>query len=222
MSRKVWSTLAVKLKAIVFSLLSTTTLVTPASAQNFSFFYPSPDQATAPTGLAATINNQLPIAPVNAITGFGRTFGFGSSSTDTRSSVPVLPGYGDRFSNGNAVYIELFAPLIGATDRPGSTTPLANPPPTNFGIAGTNATTAQVEVPQFAAAYGRFAPNDIAVMWSGINDFSGGSVNAGTFAAIAANDVAQQTVMVNQLLNLGARNLFILGLPQVGTFQFRE
>jgi outer membrane lipase/esterase len=222
MSIKVKPSLAITLKAMGYSLLATTalTLATPASAQNFSSLYPSPDQATAPTGLAATINNQAPLASISAITGFGRTFGFGSSSTDTRSSVPVLPGYPTRFSNANAVYIELLAPLIGATDRAGQTVPLATPAPTNFGIGGTNATTAQLEVPQFAAAYGRFAPNDIAVMWSGINDFSGGGVNAATFAAIAANDVTQQTLMVNQLLNLGARNLFVLGLPQVGTFQF--
>jgi outer membrane lipase/esterase len=222
MSEKAIPSLAITLKAMGCSLLATTalTLATPAAAQNFSYLYSSPDQATAPTGLAATINNQAPIASINAITGFGRTFGFGSSSTDTRSSTPVFPGYGTRFSNGNAVYIELLAPLIGATDRAGATAPLATPTPTNFGIGGTNATTAQAEVPQFAAAYGRFAPNDIAVVWSGINDFSGGGVNAATFASIAANDVAQQTVMVNQLLNLGARNLFVLGLPQVGTFQF--
>src|SRR5882757_8196455 len=126
MSTKIKPSLAITLKAMGCSLLATTalTLATPASAQNFSFLYPSPDQATAPTGLAATINNQAAIASINAITGFGRTFGFGSSSTDTRSSVPVLPGYGDRFSNGNAVYIELLAPIIGATDLAGSTVPL--------------------------------------------------------------------------------------------------
>jgi hypothetical protein len=171
MSMKVKQSLAIVLRAMWCSLLATTalTLATPASAQNFSFLFPSPDQATAPAGLAADVNNQVPIASINAITGFGRTFGFGSSSTDTRSSVPVFPGYGDRYSNGNAVYVELFSPLVGALNVPGSTTPLATPTPTNFGIGGTNSATALAEVGQFQAAYGTFKPNDIAVLWSGIN-----------------------------------------------------
>jgi outer membrane lipase/esterase len=222
MFRKLLPPLATALKTIGCSLLATTalTLSTPASAQNFSYLYPSPDQATAPTGLAADINNQMPIASINAITGFGRVFGFGSSSTDTRSSVPVLPGYGDRFSNGNAVYIELLSPLVGALNVPGSTSPLATPTPTNFAIGGTNSATNLAETGQFQAAYGTFKPNDIAVLLSGINDWDAGGVNSTTFKTIAANDVANQTTNVSQFLALGARNVVVLGQAPFGTFQF--
>jgi outer membrane lipase/esterase len=222
MFTKMTPSLAITLKTIGCSLLATTalTVATPASAQNFSFLFPSPDQATAPTGSAAEVNNQMPIASINAITGFGKTFGFGSSSTDTRSSVPVFPGYGDRYSNGNAVYVELFSPLIGASNVSGSTTPLATPTPTNFGIGGTNSATALAEVGQFQAAYGTFKPNDIAVLWSGINDWDAGGVNPTTFKTIAAANVANQTTMVSQFLGLGARNVLVLGQAPFGTFQF--
>jgi outer membrane lipase/esterase len=222
MSRKLLSPLVTALKAIGCFLFATTalTLSTPASAQNFSYLYQSPDQAVAPAYPAATINNQMPIASINAITGFGRTFGFGSSSTDTRSSTPVLPGYGDVWSNGNANYIELLSPIIGALNVPGNTSPLASPTPTNFAQAGTTSSTALPQVGQFQAAYGRFAPNDIAVQFSGINDWDGVLVTAANYQAIAANDVTNQTTMASQLLGLGARNLIVLGLAPLGTFQF--
>lgn len=208
---------------LLTALMTTTAIGAMASssyAQRIDPSFQSPDQAAVPSYSSSLPNGRAPVASVNAVTGLGRTFGFGSSSTDTRSAVPVLPGYGDRWSNGNVNYIELLSPIIGAVNRSGSTAPLANPTPTNFAQAGTTSRTAQPQVTQFQAAYGSFAPNDVAVMWSGINDWSGGNVTAGNYRAIAASDVANQTTMAAQLIASGARNLVVLGQAPFGTFQY--
>jgi len=189
-------------------------------AQTVDPSFQSPNQDTVPSYSASLPNGGAPVASVNKVTGIGQTFGFGSSSTDTRSAVPVLPGYGIRWSNGNVNYIELLSPIIGATNRSGNTAPLASPTPTNFAQAGTTSLTAQPQATQFQAAYGRFAPNDIAVMFSGINDWSGGNVTPGNYQAIAAANVTNQTTMAAQLIALSARNLVVLGQAPFGTFQY--
>jgi outer membrane lipase/esterase len=182
----------------------------------FEGLFPSADLAVAPTPAATAPNGGQPIARIRAITGFGTVFGFGSSSTQTIVTPP----------NGNTPiqYEQQFSPLIGAVNIGGS----QFPPATNFAVAGTTATTALPQVGQFQAAYGRFQPNDIALQFSGINDFStpvvgGVSTTITTQAilnAVVAQDVAAQTQMVQQNLALGARNYLFLGLPDLGTFQF--
>jgi outer membrane lipase/esterase len=182
----------------------------------FEGLFPSADLAVAPTPAATAPNGGQPIASTRAITGFGTVFGFGSSSTQTIVTPP----------NGNTPiqYEQQFSPLIGAANIGGATFP----PATNFAVAGTTATTALPQVGQFQAAYGRFQPNDIALQFSGINDFStpivgGVSTTITTQAilnAVVAQDVAAQTLMVQQNLALGARNYLFLGLPDLGTFQF--
>jgi len=210
-------------RGLLTALMATTAigaLTAPGYAQMVDPSFQPANQTAVPSYAASLPNGGAPIDSVNTVTGFGRTFGFGSSSTDTRSSVPVLLGYGIRFSNGNVNYIELLSPIIGATNRSGSTVPLATPTPTNFAVAGTNSLTAQPQVGQFRAAYGRFAANDIAVMWSGINDWSGGNVTLGNYQAIATANVANQTTMVSQFIDAGARNIVVLGQAPFGTFQY--
>lgn len=199
---------------------SALTAATPVFAQALDPLFPSLNTATAPTFPGSVPNGGQPLTRVQAITGFGTVYDFGSSSSDTRSTTPVLPGYGTRWSNGNAIYVELLSPLIGAYNRSGSTSPLASPTPTNFAQAGNTSATTTPQIGQFSSAYGRFAPNDIAVQFSGINDFSAGGVTGATVRTVAAADVANQVQSVNQLISLGARNVVVLNLPDSSTFNY--
>lgn len=212
-------TVNVRVLAIVLATTALTSSAGSAAAQMLDPQFRSPDLTVVPPFASAIPNNGMPIPSVQAIADFGTVFGFGSSSTDTRSSVPVAPGYGIRNSNGNAVAVELLAPVIGATNRPGSLVPLANPTPTNFAIGGTTSRTALPQVSVFQGAYGRFAPNDIAFLWSGINDWSLGGVNATNAQTVASNNIANQATNVQQFTNLGARNVVVIGQAPFGTFQ---
>ena len=211
--------MTVRVLAIVLATSALSSAAWPAVAQVLDPQFRSPDLAVAPPFASAIPNNGAPVPSVQAITDFGRVFGFGSSSTDTRSSVPVAPGYGIRNSNGNAVAVELLAPIIGATNRPGSLIPLANPAPTNFAIGGTTSRTALPQVGVFQGIYGRFAPNDVAFLWSGINDWSLGGVNATNVRTVASNTIANQAANVRQFINLGARNVVVIGQAPFGSFQ---
>ena len=126
----------------------------------FDGYYPSADLAVKPTPASVAPNGGQPLANIRAITGFGTVYGFGSSSTQTVATPPS--------GNTPLQYVQQFSPLIGAVNIGGN----KFPPATNFAVAGTTAQTALGQVAQFAAAYGRYQPNDIALQFSGINDFS--------------------------------------------------
>lgn len=214
-----------------------TCLVSPAMAQTFTTgLLPSPDLTVAPLYPASVPNNAQPIPSVQGITGFGRTFGYGSSSTNTRRALPGVttgPGaFTELNSNGHAIYIELFSPLVGASNGRG----LAFPPATNFADGGSTSVTAllgspvgctlnvnctlQPQIVQFQTTYGSYQPGDIAVQWSGINDFSTARNLQTTSAmqAIVNQDVTNQTEMVRENLALGARTYVFVGLADLGTF----
>jgi len=96
--------------------------VVAAAGQTVTSLLPTPDQPTAPIYSQAVPNGGAPLAAVGAITGFGRTFGFGSNATNTSradpgvNSGPPSATAGARTevnSNGHALYIELFSPLVG-------------------------------------------------------------------------------------------------------------
>lgn len=178
-----------------------------ASAQTLNLFS-SPGQPTAPSFPEVVPNNGDPIQSIRDITGFGRVFGFGSSSTDTRNVPPA--------GNTPAQYIELFSPLVGADYNRGTTFPSA----TGFAVGGTNSVTALPQVEEFRTAYGRYSPNDIVVQFSGINDFSipsfGVITNQSALDQTVARDIEFQTEMVRQNLELGARTYVFLGLDDLG------
>ena len=177
----------------------------------FDGYYPSADLAVKPTPASVAPNSGQPLANIRAITGFGTVYGFGSSSTQTVATPP----------NGNTPlqYEQQFSPLIGAVNIGGN----KFPPATNFAVAGTTAQTALGQVAQFATAYGRYQPNDIALQFSGINDFSISSFGViqsqAVLNQVVAQDISFQTQMVQQNLALGARNYLYLNLPDLGTFK---
>jgi outer membrane lipase/esterase len=222
-------------------------LASQAHAQNIIPQFGSADGATALQFPATVPNNAQPEAAIHAITGFDRTFGFGSSSTNTRRAdgninAPSSPGgvFTEVNSNGHAIYIELFSPAIGAMNGRGS----AFPPATNLADGGSTSTTAltgspagctvntapagqppngtctlQPQVVEFQKVFGTYRPGDIAVQWSGINDINVSGINTQAVVnAIVATNVANQTEMVRQNIALGARNYVFVGLADLGTF----
>jgi phospholipase/lecithinase/hemolysin/uncharacterized protein YhjY with autotransporter beta-barrel domain len=218
-----------------------------AQAQNIISQFGSPDGATALQYPVTVPNNAQPESAIHNITGFDRTFGYGSSSTNTRRAVgninaPSSPGgvFTEVNSNGHAIYIELFSPAIGASNGRGSSFPTA----TNLADGGSTSTTAltgspapctlntapagqpangtcttQPQVVEFATVFGRYRPGDIAVQWSGINDENVSGINTqAKVDSIVAINVANQTEMVRENIALGARNYVYIGLADLGTF----
>ena len=122
----------------------------PGHAQNILPLFGSPDVAVAPQYPGTVPNNAKPETNIQAITGFDRTFGFGSSSTNTRradgninQSLTSGSPFTEVNSNGHAIYIELFSPAIGALNGRGS----AFPPATNLADGGSTSTTALTGTP---------------------------------------------------------------------------
>ncbi|GJD74095.1 autotransporter domain-containing protein [Methylobacterium goesingense] len=215
-------------------LLAATALVSaePAFAQSlFSGVLPSADVPVAPQYPAAVPNSGQPLPDIRAVTGFDRTFGYGSSSTNTRRADRNInqntPGNTAVFTevntNGHANYIELFSPLIGAANGRGS----SFPPATNFADGGSNSVTAltgsatlRPQVADFQRIYGRYSPGDIVVQWSGINDWNVSGIRTqAQVDQIRNTNVTFQTEMVRQNLALGARNYVFIGLSDLGTFR---
>jgi outer membrane lipase/esterase len=222
-------------------------LAAPAHAQNILPQFGSADVAVAPQYPATVPNNAVPNAAVQVITGFDRTFGYGSSSTNTRRAdgninQPSSPGgvFTEVNSNGHAIYIELFSPAVGAFNGRGS----FFPPATNLADGGSTSVTAltgspapctlntapagrpatgtctqQPQIVEFQTIYGRYRPGDIAVQWSGINDWNTNNINTvAVMNNIINQDVTNQVEMVRQNIALGARNYVFVGLADLGTF----
>jgi phospholipase/lecithinase/hemolysin/uncharacterized protein YhjY with autotransporter beta-barrel domain len=222
-------------------------IATEATAQNITAQFGSADGAVALQYPMTVPNNARPEADIHAITGFDRTFGYGSSSTNTRRAdgninAPSSPGgtFTEVNSNGHAIYIEMFSPAVGALNGRGSNFATA----TNLADGGSNATTAlagspagctlntspagtpangsctqQPQVVEFQRVFGTYRPGDIAVQWSGINDINVSGINSQAVVnSIVATNVTQQTEMVRQNLALGARNYVYVGLADLGTF----
>ena len=218
-----------------------------AHAQNIFSQFGSADGATALQYPVTVPNNAQPEAAIHNITGFDRTFGYGSSSTNTRRAdgninAPSSPGgvFTEVNSNGHAIYIEMFSPAIGALNGRGSSFPTA----TNLADGGSTSTTAltgspagctlntapagqppngtctqQPQVVEFQKVFGTYRPGDIAVQWSGINDINVSGINTqAKVDSIVAINVTNQTEMVRQNIALGARNYVYIGLADLGTF----
>jgi uncharacterized protein YhjY with autotransporter beta-barrel domain/phospholipase/lecithinase/hemolysin len=225
----------------------TLALAEPSFAQNIYLQFQPADAAVAAQYPTSVPNNGVPSSAIKNITGFDRTFGYGSSSTNTRRAdgninQPSSPGgvFTEVNSNGHAIYIELFSPAIGALNGRGS----SFPPATNLADGGSTSTTAltgspagctlntapagqpptgtctlQPQVVEFQKVFGAYRPGDIAVQWSGINDINVNGINSQAVVnAIVATNIANQTEMVRQNLALGARNYVYIGLADLGTF----
>ena len=176
----------------------------------------------AAAGMAVMAAMPMVAAPMAAkAVPFDRTFVFGDSLSDTgrvyeltRGLIPQSPPYFDgRFSNG-PVWVERFAPLVGA--QPNQQTNYA------YGGAETG-TLSQAGVPGVLGQVGQFAvtgPGNrgggIFTVWAGGNDYFN-KVKAGQDTApLIAQTVGNISAAVEQLAALGGRTFLVPNLPDLG------
>ncbi len=150
---------------------------------------------------------------------------FGDSLSDTGNvfnstagAIPSSPTYfNGRFSNG-PVWVEYLAHDLGLTFNPrtnfavgGATTGFDN-----IGLAGLPGL--QQELNSFTAANKSADPNALYILWAGTNDyldyFSGGVPNP-------SETVANLSRAVTSLAAVGAKNIMVVNLPDLGKFPVR-
>jgi outer membrane lipase/esterase len=222
-------------------------LTGPSHAQNIISQFGDVNATVAPQYPATVPNGAQPELNIRAITGFDRTFGYGSSSTNTRradgninQSLTSNSPFTEVNSNGHAIYIEMFSPAIGAYNGRGSnfatatnladggstsiTALTGSPAPCTLntspaGVTPNGTCTTQPQIVEFQKVFGSYRPGDIVVQWSGINDINTTGINTQAIAnQIAATDVSNQLDMVRQNITLGAKNYVFIGLADLGTF----
>lgn len=169
---------------------------------------------------------------------FGRVIVFGDSFSDPGNlpgvtGLPIQPPpyVGNRSSNG-PVWAEQVGALIGGS----------NPRNLNFAVSGAfsgngnisagglpapiaaalNQTGARQQVQRYIGGGGRFARNDVAVLWAGPNDYFAflPTVNPATAQAQVAAQVGvtvgNLTASMNDLAGAGARQILLWGVPSLG------
>lgn len=134
---------------------------------------------------------------------------------------PPLPYYNGRYSNG-PVAVEQLASRLGVPLHDfawgGATTGLGN-----YGDGGTptslgahNLPGMEVEFSLTAATVPGLAPGALFVVWGGPNDFLSPSPLDATPAAVVNRAVADLTAIVVGLQALGAQQILVPGMPDLG------
>lgn len=180
----------------------------------------------------------MPAAAQSAPTSLGRVIVFGDSFSDpgnlpAASGLPIQPPpyVGFRSSNG-PVWAEQVGALIGGS----------NPRNLNFAVSGAfsgngnisagglpapiaaalNQTGTRQQVQRYIGGGGRFARNDVAVLWAGPNDYFAflPTVNPATaqtqVAAQVGVTVGNLTASMTDLAGAGARQILLWGVPSLG------
>lgn len=177
----------------------------------------------AAVGAAKLAAAAIPVAttPVAAVP-FDRTFVFGDSLSDTgrvfeltRGLVPQSPPYFDgRFSNG-PVWVERFAPLVGA--QPNQQTNYAYGGAETGVLSRTNVPGVLGQVSQFALTGPGGRGSGIFTVWAGGNDYFD-RVRAGQDPApLIPQTVGNIVTAVERLAALGGRTFLVPNLPDLGS-----
>ncbi len=118
---------------------------------------------------------------------------------------PNPPYFSGRFSNG-PVWVDYLASQLKLTSNPD----------TNFAVGGATTGNFKNDIPGLIAQIERFkatrssADTDaLYIIWAGANDYLGG----GTDPAVPVNNL---TLAVQSLLALGAKNIAVVNLPDLG------
>jgi outer membrane lipase/esterase len=171
-------------------------------------------------------------------------FGFGDSLVDngnipriTGLPYPPAPLYvGFRFSNG-PTFAEYLPGLLGL----GSDLGTAYGTGTNFGVGGALSGSGNTtvlpgigplplpgladEIDLFQAEGRRFSNRDLPAVWAGANDYfallgGGGLPSQAVATATVIQDTTNLEDAASRLINLGARRLVFLNLPDLGRLPF--
>src|SRR4051812_4495246 len=201
---------------------------------------PAPTPDTAPIPAAALGAGLTPaFIGTDAITvpqgGFSNIYAFGDSLSDTGNAwtatgkfVPNGNLYADgRFSNG-AVWVEDLAQKLGLPIPTASITG-----GTDFAYGGAevgasqehalNPTDLPGQLGQFVAQVPSPAPNALYTVWAGANDVLGFANSAETPAQQAANvqtAVNNEAGFIQGLVDHGAKNLVVMGLPDLSKIPY--
>ncbi|WP_448208451.1 autotransporter domain-containing protein [Azospirillum sp. sgz302134] len=163
----------------------------------------------------------LASAPADAVP-FDRVFVFGDSLSDTgrvyeltQGLIPKSPPYFDgRFSNG-PIWVERFAPLVGALPNQ----------QTNYAYGGAETgTLSQTNVPGVLGQVSQFAltgpggrGGGIFTVWAGGNDYFNRVAVGSDPAPLVAQTVSNIVSAVERLAALGGRTFLVPNLPDLGS-----
>lgn len=165
---------------------------------------------------------------------FTNQYSFGDSLTDNGNAFAAsggtvnasAPNFGGRWSNGRT-----FAEQLGNTLAVGATAPASVKTSMDFAFGGATAVPALSAVPfpplasqvQMFQSHGvTIQRTDLFTVWAGANDILNTAQMATTPGNPAAMDAAginaAQSVMgtLQTLINLGAKNLLVLNMPDIG------
>lgn len=154
--------------------------------------------------------------------GYDEIYVFGDSFSDTgnvfnttNKAIPPSPTYfNGRFSNGS-VWVEYLSSSLGLTFNPNNNFAFGGAT-TGFSNTGlTSLPGLQQQINRFTATNLSPSPNALYVVWAGANDyldyFFGGTPNPN-------QAVANLSAAVTSLAAVGAKNIMVVNLPDLGKF----
>ncbi|GAC1494226.1 MAG: SGNH/GDSL hydrolase family protein [Chamaesiphon sp.] len=140
---------------------------------------------------------------------------FNATLKATGVGYPPPPYFGGRFSNG-PVWVEDLAPLLGLTFNPNTDFAFAGATTSSNNIISSALPGLQQQIDSFTAqikAANQVAdPNALYILWAGANDYLFAGV---TDPTVPVNNLTQDVI---SLANVGAKNIMVANLPDLGQF----
>jgi outer membrane lipase/esterase len=160
----------------------------------------------------------------------GTLYGFGDSLTDNGNlpkylgiDYPAPPYYKNHFSNG-PVWLEYLPGFTGLSFSPGNDYAVGGAYAATGSLLGNSIPGVQVQIAAAAAAGLRFKPDDFVSIWAGANNYFGLLESLPQNAALS-DPLVQSTIQfvaravtndVSTVIGLGARNLIVFNVPNLG------
>ncbi len=186
-------------------------------------------QAYAKPLLAATALCCLALTPAHAQLA-GTLYGFGDSLTDNGNlpkylgfNYPAPPYYKNHFSNG-PVWLEYLPGLTGLSFSAGNDYAVGGAFADTGSLIGPAVPGVAVQIADAAAAGLRFRPDDVVSIWAGPNNYFSLLEHVASNATLS-DPVVQSTIAfvaravtndVASLIALGARNVVVMNVPNLG------
>lgn len=175
------------------------------------------------------------VSPLASAQSYSNVISFGDSLSDNGNlyglaGTPPAPYFNGRFSNG-LVWSEILAATLhpqtganGAMNNFGAVVPGAN---TNFAFGGaradngTNLNNAAIpsvaqQIGAFQAYGGSFSSTSLVTLWAGANDIFQSVGSPATAVSVTTGSAATMGANLNMLGAMGARNIVVMNLPDLG------
>ena len=160
----------------------------------------------------------------------GTLYGFGDSLTDNGNlpkylgiDYPAPPYYKNHFSNG-PVWLEYLPGLTGLSFSPGNDYAAGGAFADTGSLAGPAVPGVATQIADAAAAGLRFSRNDVVSIWAGPNNYFSLLENVAATTTLS-DPIVQSTITfvaravtndVASLIALGARNVVVMNVPNLG------